>query len=186
MTSLPRVSNNTSLQWTHNTFFSHVPLYFFRKQEPYKGFSVILDARKTSTKRRLLEDIIEAMICFQVKLCLFIIICSTSYIRTTYSIMYNIKIEGFLIIIQWVISYTRWFCACPSFSVLMGEFRERKPTKYVFTDIKVLSFILFGILYNISGCLCFVYQYYSLCILCDCCLYQTSSLLRPNGFTLYV
>lgn len=36
------------------------------------GFTVIIDARKTTTKRKYLEEIVEAMVCFQVCNMLFL------------------------------------------------------------------------------------------------------------------
>ena len=55
----------------------HICLVLFRKESRSLGFSVVMDVRKSATKRKYLENIVEAMVCFQVgieknsKNCLF-------------------------------------------------------------------------------------------------------------------
>lgn len=46
----------------------------FRKESRNLGFSVIIDARKSAAKRKYLEDIVEAMVCFQV--CVYFLVVS--------------------------------------------------------------------------------------------------------------
>lgn len=41
-------------------------LVLFRKESRNLGFSVIIDVRKSATKRKYLENIVDAMVCFQV------------------------------------------------------------------------------------------------------------------------
>ena len=41
-------------------------LGLFRKESRNLGFSVIIDVRKSATKRKYLESIVDAMVCFQV------------------------------------------------------------------------------------------------------------------------
>lgn len=52
-------------------------LVLSRKESRSLGFSVIIDARKSATKRKYLEDIVEAMVCFQVCECLLFYLMSS-------------------------------------------------------------------------------------------------------------
>ena len=44
----------------------HCAVLLYRKETANRGFSVVIDARKPTTKRKHLGEIVEAMVCFQV------------------------------------------------------------------------------------------------------------------------
>ena len=71
-----------------------IRIVLFRNESRSLGFSVIIDVRKSTTKRKYLENIVEAMVCFQVckriKTLSCLLLSKEHYQTTVFSVTVNV------------------------------------------------------------------------------------------------